>query len=99
MDVAKFLFLGGEIIPVSLLSRSSYTRKVERADFNQYRKTRSSGDGRRLPVRMKIKHLCLKHAQPVSESPGNFKSIYQNGIKLCFSNKAMLCDMYSPLQL
>lgn len=35
----------------------------------------------------------------MSESPGNFKSIYQNGIKLCFSKKAMLYDMYSPLQL
>lgn len=87
------------IIPLSPLWRSSYTRKVDRADFNQYRKTRSSGDVRSLPVRMKIKHLCLKHTQFVSESPGNFKSIYQNGIKLCFSNKAMLYDMYSPLQL
>lgn len=54
---------------------------------------------RSLPVGMKIKHLCLKHTRLVSESPGTFKSIYQSGIKLCFSNKAMLDDMSSPLQL
>lgn len=53
---------------------------------------------RSLPVRMKIKHLCLKHTGLVSESPATFKSIYQSGIKLCFSNNAMLDDMSSPLQ-
>lgn len=72
---------------------------MERADLNQYRKTRSSGDARRLAVRMKIKHLGLRLTGLLSESPAAFTSIYQRSIAVCFSNKAMLDDMSSPLQL